>query len=233
MPPAPRISVGAQAGVRQPARQVHEPGDGDDQGREPDADAPAGLGVGVAQQPDPEPEQREGHDEADPPEGARHDRVDDRATGPCRPHHSTAATSTASPTSARPTPSRRWAGSRSRALLPMRRARPPTTWARPSQTARRARPAPRTSSGGPLGRVERARAGLRAGARVGLRAGRRPLDVPEPRLRVAGREVVRVAILRGYPPVTPAPRVTGATGVRVSRRGQTSTTSGMIIGRRR
>ena len=122
-------------------------------------------------------------------------------TGPVSPHHVTAATTTAAPTSARPRPSRRCAGSRSRALRPRRRAAPPTRWARPSQTAATARArAVMIRLTGPGPREGRRAGARRAGGR--LAAGRRaaaPLAVrlrAEP-LRAALGEDVRVAIPRG------------------------------------
>ena len=114
-------------------------------------------------------------------------------TGPCRSHHSTAATTVARPSSASPIPSRRWAGSRSRALLPIRRARAPTRWAMPSHRPR----STRTGHGGPTRRGLRAAGFRAAGLRAaGLRAaGFAPARVLEPR----GRVGVRVAMLARLP----------------------------------
>ena len=148
-----------------------------------------------------------------------------RPTPPRSPHHSTAATTVASPSSASPTPSRRCAGSRSRALLPTRRASQPTRWARPSQTARRPRPSRRPERRGSRrrGRVPRAAgprpsAGRRDRRRRGRSRGRRARATPRPVERAAGlrpllapargRVDVRVAMLAGYRLVTPASLVT-------------------------
>src|SRR6478609_4632989 len=56
-------------------------------------------------------------------------------TAPGRPNQNSAAMTMALPIRNRPMPSRRSAGSRSRAPEPMARAAEPTTWARPSQRA--------------------------------------------------------------------------------------------------
>ena len=84
-------------------------------------------------------------------------------TGPGRPHHSRAATTSAAPMKASPSPSRRCAGSRSRAPLPTRRAIPPSRWAMAIHSPRNIR----TNSG-----VER-------GPRRGLRRRDDPEDRPE------------------------------------------------------
>src|SRR5690625_49168 len=100
---------------------------------------------------------------------------------PERPNHSRAATTTASASSSRATPSFRSAGSSPRAPLPIRRSVPPMTWAIPSHS-------PRTIRIGHGGRD-----GL--GARLDrppVRAVERVLGLPD-RADRAG-EVVRVAM---------------------------------------
>src|SRR5215213_2162867 len=65
-------------------------------------------------------------------------------------HQTAAATTTASPMRSRPTPSRRCSGSRSRAVLPIRRTTAPSACARPSHSALRAWPrAPKVRANGP------------------------------------------------------------------------------------
>ena len=91
---------------------------------------------------------------------------------PAMPHHSTAAMTIATAIRVKPTPSRRSSGSRSRALVPTRRAVPPATCATPIQVPRSAR----TGSDGP----------------PPPRAGWRPLADAEV-LRAAGREEVDFA----------------------------------------
>ncbi len=81
---------------------------------------------------------------------------------PCTPHHSRAATTTARPIRAKPRPSRRCSGSRSRAELPTRRTAPPARCETPIQVPRTAR----SGSGSP---PERARRGTSGG---GLARGR-------------------------------------------------------------
>src|SRR5689334_2055507 len=140
-------------------------------------------------------------------------------TGPRSPHHSTAATTVASPSSARPSPSRRCAGSSPRALVPIRRAMPPTRWASPSQTARSIRPIPRSTGPGNLGAEclvverlelfdERDDLADREDGRVDVRL----LLLVDGRARVD----VRVAMVRDYPSVTPATPVTRVTRPRVA-----------------
>ena len=95
-------------------------------------------------------------------------------TTPGRPHHSRAATTTASAMSANPTPSRRWSGPMSRAAPPTRRAAPPATCATPIQAPRAARSG-RPPPFAPRGRRAR-------GVLPRPEAGREPdrAEVPEP-----------------------------------------------------
>src|SRR5690606_33355330 len=60
-------------------------------------------------------------------------------TGPLSDHHSRTATTTASASSRKPTPSRRCSGSSSRAPAPILRTAPPVTFAMPIQVPRAAR----------------------------------------------------------------------------------------------
>ena len=131
---------------------------------------------------------------------------------PCRPHHSRAATTMARAMNAKPMPSRRCSGSRSRAEVPMRRTVPPATWAIPIQVPRTARSG--SGSPPPLGWALVARVAPPRGA--GLRdpdepprpaAGREDEARPEEPERVE-EEVMRVATFAGYAKAPPAPRVT-------------------------
>ncbi len=110
---------------------------------------------------------------------------------PSTPHHSTAATTIASASRVNPSPSRRSSGSRSRVVLPILRAVPPTRCAVPMNTPRAAR----SGSGVPLG----ARAGgacLRPDGRVEpFDAGAAARVVPRPAERTG--EDVRVAMVEG------------------------------------
>ena len=141
---------------------------------------------------------------------------------------------------ASPMPSRRCAGSRSRALVPIRRADAADQVGERRARGPRNGPRPRADAAPALARgPARGRPLAGAAARRAARAARLRLRAVPPR-RGVGRVGVRVAmVVQAYPSVTrPSQRVRthahGASrrGSRAGRR-QTSTTTGMIIGRRR
>ena len=115
-----------------------------------------------------------------------------------------AAARMAAPSAVRPSPSRRWAGSRSRALRPIARAAKPTAWARPIQASATTRPIQLTRI-----TIGLADGGLRPylrpfpGLLLPLRY-RAPPGRPCRELRVAGRFAVLAG--RGRPVVPPRGR---------------------------
>ena len=160
------------------------------------------------------------------------------ASPPGSCHHTQAATTTASPTSIRPAPSRRCSGSSSPAVCPTRRTADPMACATPSQAAtttrvsalktRKTGPGPlRTARGAGRFAVERAAALRGAGLRPDLVPVVRPREVEPPLperaeellLRDAVGEDVRVAMVANLPPTPHPPLASHAEPPRVALAG--------------
>ena len=222
MPPASRSRSGSLV-ARQAAGDVDQAEQAEHDGRPADGLATArAVAVGVAQRP-PGHQRPAGSARRRPACRSRWRRRRGwrRPTGPGRPNQNSAPTTMAQPTRNSPTPSRRSAGSRSRAPGPIRRAAFPTPCASPVQTAASPRPSDPagglSASGSGFAPLDAGRAGRRrAGAVVDFGpprtswkrrcsscfrstavSSRRRDEAPE-RLRDRGGEDARVAMLAGY-----------------------------------
>ena len=138
---------------------------------------------------------------------------------PATPHHSRAATMTASAMRANPMPSRRCSGSRSAALWPTRRTAPPARCETPIHVLRiapsgKGRPPPRALDA-PLAAGLRA-AGLRCAGRVDRAAGGRDVAPPEDPLARVAAVVLERWLLDGRDAMV-APYVNALLNSRVTR----------------
>lgn len=148
-------------------------------------------------------------------------------TSPGSPHQTDAATMIASPRQASPKPSRRCTGSRPLALVPTRRAPPPTTPAMPSQRARKARPVVAAAWDAALGPRRGAELRRYVDGERRVRAGvlvPRLVELDEPERVELPRAGVRAAMIRRLPatwPVAREPRPAPVPPVELSERPRT------------
>ena len=192
MPPASRSAAKPSAGAGSPAARWTSAARGDADRGEPDGDAGVGLlrARGGAAAGSRARAGRAGPTTPTRPNVPATTAWTTSPAVPASPHHSRAATTTASARSVKPMPSRRCAGSRSRAPCPMRRAVPPTTCAQPIHTPahhphREGGPARRRDGGRAApGRARGAAASRRAPGR-GVRVRVAWADRPEEDVRVA------------------------------------------------